>query len=451
MRRFLTLLLALLTLAAAAAADGGALLPLNGPAEIRLTFQADELGVLDATRLQDLNAMLGHVGVTYRLMPGERETWSALTLSVDGDDVASFTACEDDVATRVRFPGSAAVWRAEAGNPVEALFPEIRLDDALAGIPLTLTEDGDALLAALTADEEAFLITGEKQNINGYGATVTRRVLRANSGEELRERLLAAAGAAWLRQMLSSVTFADGCECYLLCDSAGETVKAVFRGTVTTPEGTFPNTQLTWRRKRAADDVRNGFELKMPKDGSAFSLSFRETDKTKGGVRTVTVTEFTMTRKAGNTTWKTTGDPIRVQVKDGKITGTVKLKTGTLKGTRLTDATQLTLNLAFDRDGAGEIDWKLQNKTAQEAWSGTAVFSPSEDTAWARFEEEARPLPENPEALAAIREQMTAWFSRRLTARLVLIDAQDTMYLRRGLEDSAWDEIVSAAEAALSQ
>ncbi len=451
MRRLLRLTLALLLLITLAAAEGSALWPLNGPAEIRLTFRAEELGVLDDSRLRDLNAMLGHVGVTYRLNPAEEGTWSGLSLAVDGDAFADFTALEDGRSTRVRFPGTDTVWRSETENPVEALFPEIALDNALFGFPLTLLEDGDALLAALTADPEAFLITDEKQNINGYGTTATRWVLRAENGEALREKLLEAAPADWMRQLLGNVTFGDGCECYLLCDKTGEAIKVVFRGTVRTSAGTLDNTQLTWRRKRTEEDSRNGFELKAPKNGSAFSLSFRETDKTKNGVRNVTVTEFTMTRQAGDKTWKTTGDPIKLQVKDGRTTGTVKLKTGILKGTRMTEVTQLTLNLAFGPEDGGEIGWKLQDKTNQTAWSGTASFTRLTDTDWARFDGDERPLPETAEARVEIREQLTAWFSRHLTARLVLIDEPDTLYLRRGLDDDTWNEIVSAAEAVLNQ
>ncbi len=451
MKRCLCLLCFLFLLPVRGMAEENPFRLLNSPMEVAVTFQADQLDIHDATRLQELNALLGHVGLTFRTDPAARDgAWSDLRIDVDGKTAAAFTVCAGADGTKARLPGADTVWTSPAEDPVEALFPEITLDNALAGIPLTLLDDVDALLNALMADREAFLIEKDRQNINGYGNTQTRWTLRGETGDALREPLLKAAQADWLRQLLGGMRFADGCQCYLLVDNQEEPIKTVLKGTIQTADGLWENISLTWRRKRTAADSRNGLELELSRQDVVFGLSLRETDKmAKNGTRTVSVTGFTLTQAIGEATLKTNADPIKLQIKDGRITGTIKLKTGVMNKTKLTDVSQLTLDVTAEPDGTGAIGWAWKHKENQTAWSGTLRFAPLTDTDWERFDTQPVPLPDTEVERAAIRAQLTDGFARLLLARLVLADPADTVYLRRGMDDAAWNEIVSAAETAV--
>ena len=445
MRRVLCLLLTLALLTACAAADALHL----SPADITLDSVAFEsLDPLDETRLAELNALLGHIGVTLRCERDGDTEWTGLTLDVDGAPVGALWTGESREGVTLILPGT--------GTPLQV--PSLAAFDRLFGLsevcvsPLMLPDlflaDAEAAADALFTEREGIGISTDKNTIRdtnnvNYGSVVTRRKAVPGSTELLLAAAVEACPDGFLKDWLAGITVTQAEELYALCKKDGKPAKIVFRGYLTDALGAETHAELEWKLRRGEKgrEDKDHLTVTFAGDGGSGSFEFRLTRKDGGQ----TVFDIYRWEMNGFSLVKGEKDTVRAaRSADGKITGEIRLRIGGDKAKTLT----LTPALSVDGDAVtGTVGWQIR---AEQTVSGTLTLQVGEPGLRHPSAEGAVPLPENDFAAAA--ETAADTVAARLMARLALLeDQEDCLYLRRGLSEEAWNEIITAAQATLRE
>ncbi len=424
------------------------------PWEATLQAEASAVMPLDEVRTGELNSLLKHVGLRLRRETDGGVKLSGLTLLVDGEPALDAVLRESGDTAAAFLPGCSEGYAASAGDPLAMIFGADSVPDteALGLEALGTLREADTWTDALLAADGLLSVKNERQKVGNYGTAVTRHALTAASDEAqaFGERILAACPDGWLKKKLTGAVFRGKQSLSMLCDADGTALKVSYSGRIVFNGGDERNVTFTWRRKRDGDEM-DSLTLKTPgADGkNRTNLVLKRTVK-DGPDGAHTEAEFTLDRKLDRDRTLTEGT-LKLTV-GSQVTGTVKLTASVTGGE--TKKTALTLKPDLSVGGAallsGSLAWEYrEDGHVTSAWTVTGTVRPLAETVWELPGSAVMLEQLSVEELGQVRARAVGAAARALIPRLVLLPEADTGYLRRELEN--WDEIVSAARAALGE
>ena len=452
----LTLAIALTTLAPAVAGPAADLL--SGPLQISLLdLSMDAYMPLDDERLGELNNLLRHLTFTLTSAESDGIVWSGLRASVDERPVEEMWIGETDIDVLLALPGSEDLYAAETVDELDALLGTDAAGVAAMMVPEVFLEDAETMVCAFFGNEEYASVrnqtnTVKDTNNTGYGRTVTRRTMIPVTGSQLQRILLSLCPEGPLRDLIASVRIgsSEADAVYALCKADGKPAKAVFRGLITDSRGRDLQADIEWKLRRDDPKLpeRDHLTVNLTGEGGGLSFEFRLTRRRNADGSTAVTYDidrwesggFSLTRSAARRAemgWELSPA--------GRVTGRMDL---TAAGPGRTD---LTLNLDLDAVGAlrGTVFFAIKG---ERSLRGAAEIGPLETAPSVPEVGEVTLLPEDAEAREAIAAACRDRVAALLVARLALLaDGEDTLYLRRGLSDETWSEVVAAARELIQE
>jgi len=432
------------------------------PMEITLRADVKTHMPFDDDRCAQLNALLKHISLRLNTSQEAGVSLGRVSVRVDDQEALWLAQRQEGESTHLRLS-----WKPET---------YIASGDAISG--LTGESVTDLSLYGLTGDEQQWLDDGAemmksigdalqkykkqssiKTSIKNMGTARTKIVYTVPKGdaEVFAQAVADHCPEGELRSFLTGLTYSGQQKLLLWLDADGNVLRAEYAGKCGAGEDELRNVSLVWRMKRAEDDIRDDVTLKTPAvKGSDYNnlTCARENTADEAGVVALHG-KFSYTVRTGN--------------EKSTLSGEVKL-TGSPEGDnqRLSGSAMVKQKLPGDDYAAGTVlmpDVLIGSEGATPVVSGTvevqelqgdqviedAVIhlevSAGDDINWPAGCLVVNTSAMTPDQSAAMLEGMSA----ALIPRLVLLPAEDTLYLSADLSEDVWQGIVEAARSVLPE
>lgn len=463
LKRLCLLVLTLLLACGAACADSFIPAMDFAASPLDITLRADVLKhmPLDETRLSWLNALVGHVTLRLRTQPEENR--QLISLMVDESPVMEIARQTRDGASEAQLSMAPGVTMTLRGGEdvLERLLgytPELSAS-ALTLEHLTLMDDAEALvLAVRKACQDDIATNAKREEITGYGVATQKLTLNvtATNAEPFGRtvRSLCPEGSA-LGAMLQSLSFQGKQSLVLQTDRNDGLVKLTFTGVVGRTAAEVQNASVTWKLSRTETGGKDHLTVKLtPAAGSAGEsvtlLLTRETKRSEQKQSVEMTATLTRRENKQDTVSKGSLSLTREDSEDmtSRLTGTLSLSLQRPESTSAL-AWELTPDLILaPLDGMvqGTVEVRqLYGGRVQEHALITLAMEAGAELAWHDGWQET-PLDDLDEAaLDELRAQVTRQAASAIIRSLVLLPAEDTLYLSAGLDDAVWQRLVETA------
>lgn len=431
------------------------------PVEVELHADVQTHMPYDDARLQQLNAMLGHLSLKVHLQQLGGEQWSRMSLLVDDQEVLTALQREMAYGTEAQFstaPDSTYVWSADSGMDMISLLGGESSELWLTGSELSWMDDALALMdAAVQAmpdylTDQKYLVTIENMGKATRKQTLT---IPKSAAAELTTQLAELCPDGMLKTMLQDAVFSGKQTLTLWRNSEGQILRADWSGNAGLTADDLRQVSLVWRLCREDEQVRDDLTLKTPKvkgsgrnnliiqrivkqSGDQATLDLTITRNTlQDGVKTVVTGQFDLTRELEAGHSHVTGSmDIQRQVNDAS------------------DVEQLLIQPDVVFAGAQEqpaVSGQLAvsqylNKNLQEQ---ATITLNARQADWMMWELRSSQITINDETREVQARKLLNGMTVELVRRLVLLPQEDTLFLSDGLDEDIWKQIVQAAQSAL--
>lgn len=429
------------------------------PLEIELSVDVKSHMPFDDDRCAQLNALLKHISLKLNTASAEDALLSRVAVRVDGEEALSMLQRDADGETQMQFsfqPGVTYTGSADAllgtGGEINIFgldgSEQAWLDDCYAML--------DAMRSALDGYQKESTIKTAIKNMGTARKKVTYTIPKADAGK-MAEAIASHCPEGELRDFLTKLVFSGQQKLIFWLNADGAMLRVEYAGNCGADESSLRKVSLVWRMRRDDTAVRDILTLKTPAvKGNDYNTLTYERAVTKGKKSKLNYdSEFTYTWKSGKEKTTLSGVVDLVNTPSGdqaKLTGTVTVKQ-TLPGADTSNSVKIIPSLVIGADNgtpvvSGEVTvQELRGKNVLEdavitlkAGAGTYLDWPAGD--------------ETISVAAMTAQQQTALadgMAHALIVPLVLIPAEDVLYLSADLPDEVWQQIVEAARMTLGE
>lgn len=432
------------------------------PMEVSLQADVQCHMPYDETRVQQLNALLGHLTLQLHFQQHSDERWSNMSLFVDEEAVLSMRQREAVDRTEAQFsvsPYATYWWEQDSGVDLGSLLggsvdAELWLD----GSETSWMNDALQLFDAMSISmpeyltDKKYLVTVENMGKATRKQTI---IVPKSAVSELPELLAGLSPDGELKELLRRMVFAGRQSLTLWRDENGAILRADWTGQAGMTQKDLREVSLVWRLCRSEEQVKDELTLKTPRvqgsgrnnltidrvikqDGDQARMDMKLVKNTlENGEKTVVTAEFALDRTTIEGRSHVQGE-VSIQQQEGDDDDYLKLvllPDFVMTGTQETPAMDGLVNAAM-----------YQNKKLLE--QAKIAFS-AEQSDWMLWE--LRPDQQQVDAAnqEAVASQLVKSMAVDLVRRLVLLPGEDTLFLSADLDPEMWKQIVDAAQSAL--
>lgn len=405
------------------------------PVDVLLSVDVRSHMPFDDARCGQLNALLSHLSLYMQTGSGV----SRVALLVDGQEALWIAQRDGERGAETQVSWAEGTFAGDMGTLLGGTEEAISLDFSHA----TWLDEGVTFLEQLAESLDAYKKeTSVKTTINGMGTARTKAVYTVPKGEV--EAVAQAFGACGVE----GLAFKGQQKLILWRGADGGILRAEYAGQCGTDESSLRQVSLVWRMCREENRTKDAITLKTPAvSGSDYNTltCTRQVQQDETGTTSYALSySYTVRASGEKSIWAGEIDLVGTPEEAcTRLTGSVELsETPADTGTKSTLVLVPNL-LVGETAGAPFVSGVLtvQEKSGKNTLEDADVCIQLAGGAYLMWTET--------QAATISQETLLAGMPTALVRHLVLLPAEDTLYLSAGLPEEAWQSIVDAAQAAL--
>lgn len=478
MRRLVCLLLCLmLCMTAATAMALPALVPQAatwnpGEKPVRVTLTASLAAHMpfDDVRCAQLDALIGHLSMTLVTQSLQGESRGSVAIAVDGCDTLTMVQRETAADTQLQFsflPDATYAVPIGSGSATGLLLGAEDAAASLYGLNGTETIWLEHAYAMLTGARDALSDVAReadiRTSISGMGTArlkVTCTVPK-DDAPRMKDALLSACPEGPLHGLVSGMTFSGTQKLFFWLDAEGNILRIEFAGNVGPDAESLRKVSLVWRMKRTDTVRKDDLVLKTPsvKGNSRNNVVYKAETTVSEDAQVTASSEWKYeVVQSGRKSVLTGETDLISRQQDGAtaLSGSVTLSRKLPEDDNAV-AWTFTPELLLDEDGGVPVV-KGSLRVQQTMGKGTLEditigidAGPGEDVPWELRPDAVTVQGADDAALSAHRQRIEVAMSTALIRPLVLLPAEDTLFLSADLPEDVWQAIVQAARQATAE
>lgn len=454
MRKTLWLVLLLCLCLAGSAAAEPVLIPqifqweANRPVDVTLSVQVRTHMPFDDTRCGQLNGLVKHLSL--HLQAGGSVSRAALL--VDGQETLWIAQCETDSGYQTQASWTDETFACDMNTLLGSTGMALDADDQ----SMTWLDDGLSLLEGMAAVLEPYKKEASvKTSIKNMGVARTKITYTvAKDQTDTFAQAVKNSCPDSLKDVLTALIFSGQQKLILWRSEEGQILRAEYAGQCGKDADGLRKVSLVWRMRRDEDCIRDDLTLKTPAvKGSYYNTLTCARHVEQDDSDTVCYEleyDYAVRDAQGKSTWagdvSLKGTP---QGKNTQLTGSAAFSSKPA-GAETEETLVLTPSLLLGQENgtpcaSGQIT--VQEKRGKNLVEDADVFIEMGEGTYLLWTETDAAITSTQQQRETLAEAMGA----KLLPHLVLLPAEDTLYLSADLPEEAWQRIVEAAQTALAE